>query len=135
MYFPSLGWIRFEPTPAGQGTANAPDYMTGGARNGLGGGTPPIISETQTPGAKTPPSNSGLGGRTSQSDSAAGGLSGSAKRASTPWTAVALAVIAALVLALGLISVVAGPSQRLLTGHPGALRRRPRTATVAGPAT
>src|SRR6266566_6476606 len=59
VYFPSLGWIRFEPTPAGQGTANAPDYMTGGARNGLGSGTPPIISETQTPGAKTPSPNSG----------------------------------------------------------------------------
>jgi transglutaminase-like putative cysteine protease len=131
VYFPSLGWIRFEPTPAGQGTANAPDYMTGGARNRLGGGTPPIISETQTPGSKTPSPNSGLGGRTSQSDSAAAGLSGSAKRASTPWTAVALAVIAALVLALGLISVVAGPTQQLLAGHPGASRRRPRTATVA----
>src|SRR6266566_1365531 len=131
VYFPSLGWIRFEPTPAGQGTANAPDYMTGGARNGLGSGTPPIISETQTPGAKTPSPNSGLGGRNPQSDSAASGLSGSAKRASTPWTAVALAVIAALVLALGLISVVAGPTQQLLAGHPGASRRRPRTATVA----
>jgi hypothetical protein len=34
------------------------------------------------------------------------------------------------VLTLGLISVVAGPSQRLLAGHPGVLRRRPRTATV-----
>ena len=31
VYFPTLGWIRFEPTPAGQGTASAPDYMTGGA--------------------------------------------------------------------------------------------------------
>jgi hypothetical protein len=40
-------------------------------------------------------------------------------------------VIAALVLALGLISVVAGPAQHLLAGHPGVSRRRPRTATVA----
>jgi hypothetical protein len=70
-------------------------------------------------------------GRTVRPDGTAGGLSGSAKRASTPWTAVALAVIAALVLAFGLISVAAGPAQQLLAGRPGVSRRRPRTATVA----
>jgi hypothetical protein len=56
---------------------------------------------------------------------------GSGKRAATPWTAIALAVIAALVLALGLISIAAGPTQQLLAGHPGASRRRPRAATAA----
>ena len=132
VYFPSMGWIRFEPTPAGQGTANTPDYMTGGARNGQGGGAPPAVSATENPSAlKTPPPVGGLGVKTIRPDDTAGGLVGSAKRAGTPWTAVALAVIAALVLALGLISVVAGPSQHLLAGHPGVLRRRPRTATVA----
>jgi hypothetical protein len=28
VYFPTFGWIRFEPTPAGQGTASRPDYMS-----------------------------------------------------------------------------------------------------------
>ena len=131
VYFPTLGWIRFEPTPAGQGTANAPDYMTGGARNGLGGGSNPVNSATESPSAvKTPPPNGGLG-RTVRPGGTDEGLAGAAKRARTPWTAVALAVIAALVLALGLISVAAGPAQQLLAGHPGAARRRPRTATVA----
>jgi hypothetical protein len=132
VYFPSMGWIRFEPTPAGQGTANTPDYMTGGAGNGQGGGAPPAVSATENPSTlKTPPPVGGLGVKTIRPGDTAGGVAGSAKRAGTPWTAVALAVIAALVLALGLISVVAGPSQHLLAGHPGALRRRPRTATVA----
>jgi transglutaminase-like putative cysteine protease len=132
VYFPSMGWIRFEPTPAGQGTANTPDYMTGGAGNGQAGGAPPAVSATQNPSAlKTPPPVGGLGVKTVRPDDTAGGLAGSAKRAGTPWTAVALAVIAALVLALGLISVVAGPSQHLLAGHAGVLRRRPRAATVA----
>ena len=45
VYFPTLGWIRFEPTPAGQGTANAPNYMTGGAGHGQLGANP-IISAT-----------------------------------------------------------------------------------------
>jgi hypothetical protein len=131
VYFPSMGWIRFEPTPAGQGTANAPDYMTGGGRNGQGGGSDPVISASQKAiPLKTPPPIGGLGTKTVRPDDTAGGLAGSAKRAGTPWTAVALAVIAALVLALGLISVVAGPAQHLLAGHPGVSRRRPRTATV-----
>ena len=55
---------------------------------------------------------------------------GSGKHTATPWTAIALAVIAALVLALGLISVVAGPAQPALTGHPAVSRRRPRAATA-----
>src|SRR6478752_5272909 len=132
VYFPSMGWIRFEPTPAGQGTANTPDYMTGGAGNGQAGGSAPVLGATQAPDTlKTPPPVGGLGTKTVRPGDTAGGLVDSAKRAGTPWTAVALAVIAALVLALGLISVVAGPSQHLLAGHPGVLRRRPRTATVA----
>jgi len=132
VYFPSMGWIRFEPTPAGQGTANTPDYMTGGAGNGQAGGSAPVLGATQAPDTlKTPPPVGGLGTKAVLPGDAAGGLVGPAKRAGTPWTAVALAVIAALVLALGLISVVAGPSQHLLAGHPGVLRRRPRGATVA----
>jgi transglutaminase-like putative cysteine protease len=131
VFFPSLGWIRFEPTPAGQGTANAPDYMTGGAGHGFNGGTSPILGATQSPGAlKTAPHQGGLGPATRPGISN-GGLAGSGKRAATPWTAIALAVIAALVLVLGLISVVAGPAQQLLTGHPGVSRRRPRAATAA----
>src|SRR5690348_13392081 len=131
VYFPTLGWIRFEPTPAGQGTANAPDYMTAGAKSGQGGAAPPILGATQSPGAgKSAPPVNGLG-RTVRPGSTEGGLSGSGKRASTPWTAVALAVIAALVLAFGLISVAAGPAQQLLAGHPVVSRRRPRAPTVA----
>ena len=131
VFFPSLGWIRFEPTPAGQGTANAPDYMTGGAGHGQGGGSSPILGASQSPGAiKTAPRPGELG-PASRQDNNGGVLAGSAERAATPWTAIALAVIAALVLALGLISVVAGPTPQLLTGHPGVSRRRPRAATVA----
>jgi transglutaminase-like putative cysteine protease len=131
VYFPTLGWIRFEPTPAGQGTAIAPDYMTAGAKSGQGGAIPPVLGATQSPGAgKSAPPVNGLGQRVRPGDTE-GGLSGSGKRASTPWTALALAVIAALVLAFGLISVAAGPAQQLLAGHPGLSRRRPRAATVA----
>ncbi len=131
VYFPSLGWIRFEPTPAGQGTANAPDYMTGGSGNGQFG-LPPILKATQAPGSiKTPPPGNGLG-RTTRPGDAGGTVPGSARRAATPWTAVALAVIAALVLALALITIVVPPAQRAPAGHPDATRRRrPVTATAA----
>jgi transglutaminase-like putative cysteine protease len=130
VFFPGLGWIRFEPTPAGQGTANAPDYMTGGAGHGFNAGTSPILGATQAPGAvKTAPHEGGLGPAIRPGNS--GALAGPGKRAATPWTAIALAVIAALVLILGLISVVAGPTQQLLAGYPAASRRRPRAATAA----
>jgi transglutaminase-like putative cysteine protease len=130
VFFPSLGWIRFEPTPAGQGTANAPDYMTGGAGRGFNGAAPPVIGATQSPGAsKTAPPPGELGPASRFGNT--GVSTGSGKHAATPWPAIALAVIAALVLALGLISVVAGPTPQLRTGHPGVSRRRPRATTAA----
>ena len=46
VYFPSFGWIRFEPTPAGQGTATPPNYMTSGTGSGQLGTTNPIIGAT-----------------------------------------------------------------------------------------
>ena len=130
VYFPSLGWMRFEPTPAGQGTANAPNYMTGGAGHGQGAGSSPIPGVFRSPGAVPTAPHPGGPGPAIRPGNAGGVLTGSHKRADTPWTAIALAVIAALVLAFGLISIVAGPAQQLLTGHPGISRHRPRAATV-----
>src|SRR6266566_5770904 len=75
VYFPTLGWIRFEPTPAGQGTANAPNYMTGGAGQGSLNGSNPILSQTQGPsGAKATPS--ALPGRINQEAGADGTAAG-----------------------------------------------------------
>ncbi len=130
VYFPSLGWLRFEPTPAGQGTASAPNYMTAGAGLGLPGNTDPARPATTAPGpVKSPPPDAGagrnLGPDVTGAATAAGG------RAGTPWTAVALAVIAALVMAIALIAIVAPPAQRAMAGHPDFGRRRPRTATAA----
>jgi transglutaminase-like putative cysteine protease len=132
VYFPGWGWIRFEPTPAGQGTASPPNYMTGTVGRGQLGGGPPVISATQGPGSKAPPQSNGASARHPQPGSG-GPTAGSASgRAGAPWTAVALAVIAAIVLASALIASVAPPAQRALSAHPGATRRRrPQTATTA----
>jgi len=130
VYFPSLGWIRFEPTPAGQGTANAPNYMTGATGPGQLGGGPPVVSATAPAGGvKAAPS--ALPGRINQPAGAEGGLTGPHGPADTPWAAIALAVIAALVLAFALVAIVAPPLQRL-AGQPEAVRRRrPHAATAA----
>ena len=133
VYFPSLGWIRFEPTPAGQGTANPPNYMTSGTGPGQGSGTDPIVKETQGAGInKTGPNSNGTG----QSQKLLGGGGSAAGtaggRAGAPWTAVALAVIAAIALAFGLIAIAAPPAQRVLFAHSDAPRlRKPLTATTA----
>jgi transglutaminase-like putative cysteine protease len=130
VYFPSLGWIRFEPTPAGQGTANAPNYMTNATGQGQLGGAAPVVSATAPAGGvKAPPST--LPGRINQPGGTEGGLTGSHGPADTPWAAIALAVIAALVLAFALVAIVAPPLQRL-AGQPEAVRRRrPHAATAA----
>src|SRR5512142_3329728 len=132
VYFPTLGWVRFEPTPAGQGTANAPSYMTGGAGQGQLGGSNPIISQTQSPrGAKAQPST--LPGRITRPGGPDGTGASTHGPSDTPWAAIALAVIAALVLAFALVAIVAPPIQRV-AGQPDIIRRRrPRAATaVAG---
>lgn len=132
VYFPTLGWVRFEPTPAGQGTANAPSYMTGGAGQGQLGGSNPIISQTQSPrGAKAPPST--LPGRITQPGGTGGTGAGAHGPSDTPWAAIALAVIAALVLAFALVAIVAPPIQRVAGQQDVIRRRRPHAATaVAG---
>ena len=134
VYFPSLGWIRFEPTPAGQGTASPPNYMSGGTGRGRTGTTSPISQATAgAGGSKTSPR--GVAADRAHALSGSGGAVAGArgKAAGTPWTAVALAVIAAIVLTFGLIAIVAPPAQRALSARPAgtARRRRPLTAPSA----
>jgi transglutaminase-like putative cysteine protease len=132
VYFPSFGWIRFEPTPAGQGTATPPNYMTSGAGSGQLGATPPILGAPAGPGSnKTGSQGDGLN-HIRQQTGAGGPVAGSAGgRAGTPWTAVALAVIAALVLAFALITLIAPPARRAHAAHQQTPRRKPLTATIA----
>ena len=131
VYFPTFGWIRFEPTPAGQGTANPPNYMTSGTGRGELGTTNPIIGATVGPANKNPSLGSaGLNRLRPQGSLGGSATSSAAGRAGTPWTAVALAVIAALALAFGLITIVAPPAGRTLTAHPETRRRRPPAVTT-----
>ncbi len=130
VFFPGLGWIRFEPTPAGQGTAAPPNYMLSGSGHGSNPGTEPVVKGTQRPQIGLPgasPRNTHIPGAVAPSGGAAGGQHG------TPWTALALAVIAAIVLGFGLVAVVAPPTRRALSAHPAeATRRRmPLSSAVA----
>jgi len=130
VYFPTFGWIRFEPTPAGQGTANPPNYMTSGAGRGQSG-TSPVFGATAGPSAKnTNPYGSGINKLRPVPGAGASVAGPAGGRAGTPWTAVALAVTAALVLAFGLITIIAPPARRTLSAHPPTRLRRPPTATA-----
>ena len=129
VYFPSLGWIRFEPTPAGQGTANAPNYMTGGAGHGQLGANP-IVSATAPAGGLNSSAPGGPGGHLVKPGAIGETATGGHGPADTPWAAIALAVIAALVLAFALVAMVAPPTQRV-AGQLEAVRwRRPHAATA-----
>ena len=137
VYFPSLGWIRFEPTPSGQGTASDPNYMSAATGRGTGGFGPidkptPGLGSQPTGAPGNPLAAHGLGGPGSSGAGAPG------KAAGTPWAAIVLAVIAAIVLACGLIAIVAPPAQRVqgsLSARPAdpPRRRRPVAATSVVP--
>ncbi len=134
VYFSGWGWVRFEPTPGGPGTAIRPNYMTGGGSSGTGGPNPAPTATgpagvTPTGSASSRGNTKPLGDQGSQESPAA------AQSGGTPWAAIVLAVVAAIALACGVIAMVAPPAQRLLSAHPAeAVRRRspvsPATAVV-----
>jgi transglutaminase TgpA-like protein/transglutaminase superfamily protein/uncharacterized protein DUF4129 len=133
VYFAGWGWIRFEPTPAGQGTATQPNWMTGGSGSTSGSNTvPPTIGSIG--GNKTNPGTGGSAKHLQPADQSGPGASTAAAAAGTPWTAIALAVLAAIALACGVIAILAPPAQRLMSSHPAeaARRRRPVSPATVG---
>jgi transglutaminase-like putative cysteine protease len=133
VYFPTFGWLRFEPTPSGQGTAHATNYMSTASGTGHIFTGVPIISATAAPGQQSPSQGRSLFGRGHIQQGGTGPVNTlSGKSAGTPWAAIALAVIAAIALACGVIAMVAPPAQRAVSvsASPGR-RRRPVSATSA----
>jgi transglutaminase-like putative cysteine protease len=130
VYFSGFGWIRFEPTPSGgDGTARASDYQTQTPGTGLGGGTPgPAIPSSSPATANTA---IGLPGHLPivTHGRPASGTPG--RSAGTPWGAIALAVIAAIALACGVIAMVAPPAHRALSARAGDARSRPLVSPAA----
>jgi transglutaminase-like putative cysteine protease len=133
VYFQGYGWIRFEPTPPGQGTSTTPNYMsgaTGGAYRGVGG--PPIVPITG-PSAGAAPGGPAGGFHNRPLGGTGPAAKPPAKPAGTPWAAVLLAVVAAIALAGGVIAVVAPPAHRALSSRAGGeprLRRKAVTGTT-----
>jgi transglutaminase-like putative cysteine protease len=134
VYFSGYGWIKFEATPSGgDGTARASSYQSQTA-----GGTslvPPVIpgSIGSSPGpTKASP---GTRGGTNKLVPDNGGSGGSVplRSAGTPWAAIALAILAAIALAWGVIAIVAPPAHRAMLAHnpdvAGFRRRRPASLT------
>jgi len=108
LYFPSVGWIRFEPTPGGpaaQGTATRPVYSAT-----TPGVTTPI---QQTPGAPSvlPPVAGGANGlapkihKPDAGGGTSGGGKGAAKSGGFPVGLLLVVIVAALIIAPGLARV------------------------------
>ena len=106
--------------------------MVGTAGRGQLGATPPIIQATAGAGGNIATNSNGASARHPEPGGGGPTAGSPGGRAGTPWAAVALAVLAAIVLAFVLIATVAPPAQRALSGHPQApRRRRPQSATTA----
>jgi transglutaminase-like putative cysteine protease len=110
VYFPTLGWTRFEPTPGSGGTANPPGYMNSVLSPGPSASTPNQVPGLPAGTADQPPGSSANTPASSRSPSSSSepvarpptepGVSPT-KSAGTPWAVLALAVIAAIALACG----------------------------------
>jgi transglutaminase-like putative cysteine protease len=131
VYFQGYGWIRFEPTPQGQGTAQAPGYNQPSATSLV----PPALPPGQT--TTTPAGGSSNSGKLKQIGNSGNGIGGIAARPSapTPWTAILLAVLAAIAVAGGVIALAAPTAARALSSRAESPRQRGRlsiaTAFVA----
>ena len=122
VYFSGYGWIPFEPTPQGQGTAHAPGYDTRTTINQLG--TPPVL-----PSAGATPGHSGAAGsntkfRETVPSGETGALGGGKQPAGTPWTAILLSVLAAIALAGGVVALAAPSTLRAVSARPDTPRSR-----------
>jgi transglutaminase-like putative cysteine protease len=136
-FFPSYGWIRFEPTPSGgQGTAQQPSYSQTGTTSAGGGATPPVLpSSSANPNAPREISGHRVEPLPGDDGNPEHYFTATAipTKGTTPWAALALAIIAAIALACGIVAIVAPLGQRALSARPGERlrRRRPNLGLVA----
>jgi transglutaminase-like putative cysteine protease len=128
VYFSGYGWLRFEPTPSGgDGTAVANSYQGQTLVTGPGGNQSNNPQATPTPTPTKSSASTGLPGTHRFTGGAGGGSVAAAKSAGAPWGAIALAVIAAIALACGVISIIVPPGQRVMSPHD---RRPPVSLTT-----
>jgi transglutaminase-like putative cysteine protease len=132
VYFTGFGWVQFDATPSGgDGTAQARSYQT--TPLGASSGSGPLPSSGPSVGATTPTNPGSLHLQHPLPQGAGAAVAQPAKSSAAPWAAVALAVIAAIALACGVIAIVAPPAHRALSFHPAERRRRrPPSLTTAG---
>jgi len=118
VFFTGYGWMRFEPTPpGGGGTASTPGYSTKPGSVS----TSPVSQPTAAAGQNL----KNLGGHIRKPDGGNDGagagpavpLAAKKTPAGTPWLALALAVLAAIGLACGVISALAPMGQRALSAR------------------
>ena len=131
VYFTGYGWIRFEPTPSGQGTAQPPNYM--GTPAGSGHLVNPTPLPSTGPGGSqstTRPGSFGVKRPNPAGNSTFTGVGGKSA-GSGGWAAILLVVLAAIALACGVIAIVAPPARRVPSTHTDTPRRRPVTLTTA----
>lgn len=121
IFFQGYGWLRFEPTPQGQGSARPADYSAPATSTAplpvLPGGQPTSVPTGNT-------GNRSKLNQISNVSNAGVGTTAGKRGATTPWTAILLAVLAAIALACGVLAIAAPAAARALAVRPDGNRRR-----------
>lgn len=120
--FTGYGWIRFEPTPQGQGTADAPGYDQQPPT--VGNGAPPLVPAPGSTSGTAAGNHNNTNLHHTLPPVGQTGQSASELSASTPWTAILLSVLAAIALAGGVIALAAPTALRAMSTRPDGQRPR-----------
>jgi hypothetical protein len=107
VYFPTFGWIRFEPTPSGQGgTASRPSYMSASTGIATMGPAEPITEVTGGSGSLLPAPHANRLAAKPPPHGRQPGTRPQDRPAGTSRAATALAVVAAIALAVIALAVL-----------------------------
>lgn len=125
VYFPSYGWITFDPTPLSDGRAQVPGYLAAPANPGQSGGAARQNPDGDNPQASTAPKPTATSTAPVSNTAASGATGSSGVPGWQAWTTVLLLLVAAACAVLGRRDRRAGrPTDRrwfTLSGVAGAL--------------
>jgi len=114
VFFPSSGWVTFDPTPLADGTTYTPPYVS---ESGPSGPSDDPDNQSESSAAPTAP-NTPTDTPTEESQQAGAGAAGLRGDSSAPWLWWTIGAITLVAVTLTVLGVAGGRSRRRTRGRP-----------------